>query len=568
MVKDKNTIFDGRFALTLQNLFYIKNKNCFTALFNWILFISFVFVTVLFSTSGGAKYNAVAAVISVAISFYLFVVKKVQNRMLVNLEYSKGLIWFSIVITAFAQIRFGEFFHKAYMTEYTEYFVKFGIAEQQRAISTVLTVITCLMSFTAICICLYFVYSKVLYSIKTLFRTFDKTDKRALKVFSALFILLIIIAYSITYIFWGTCEIKGAGYDIIYTTDTGALFTMDCWLNVGAYENDLRQPLFGAFSAPFTAIPYAASKIMSFVPNLYPLLMAIEQAIILLITVSMITKMMKLQHTERAFAYVAMTLSFPVLLFSLNLEQYIFAVFWLILLIYSVTEREIASNKAVFIAATGSLLTSAVMLPLIYDKEKGIGKNILSIINTGFSFVAMCFLFGKGLCFVSIVSKLKELSEFSGKSVTLIQRLKQYSAFVRGCFVYPKSTIDGGRIFLNEATGFDFIGIALLVLTVVGFILNRKSIFAKISFAWVCFSFVMLALVGWGSAENGMILYTLYFGWAFCSLVIMLINKIPKYITVKRALMLTLIVAFAVCNLYGIFEIIKMGASVYSGAGL
>ena len=47
--------------------------------------------------------------------------------------------------------------------------------------------------------------------------------------------------------------------------------------------------------------------------------------------------------------------------------------------------------------------------------------------------------------------------------------------------------------------------------------LRFGDFFSKICFAWVLFSVVLLAIVGYGASENGFILYSYYFSWAFIS---------------------------------------------------
>ena len=118
-----------------------------------------------------------------------------------------------------------------------------------------------------------------------------------------------------------------------------------------------------------------------------------------------------------------------------------------------------------------------------------------------------------------------------------------------------------GRSFQQTpATDFNLFGIGLLVLCIISFVLNRKNKFAKISFAWVAFSPVLLVLIGWGAKENGMILYTLYFGWAFISLFIMLINKIPKKLFVIKHVLYSISLLTLLCfNIRGYIEIIKFG---------
>ncbi|MBQ3759905.1 MAG: hypothetical protein IJJ91_02125 [Synergistaceae bacterium] len=42
---------------------------------------------------------------------------------------------------------------------------------------------------------------------------------------------------------------------------------------------------------------------------------------------------------------------------------------------------------------------------------------------------------------------------------------------------------------------------------------------------WLLYSFIILCVFGWGTAENGLILYSLYFSWAVFILMFSLVVK-------------------------------------------
>ena len=67
---------------------------------------------------------------------------------------------------------------------------------------------------------------------------------------------------------------------------------------------------------------------------------------------------------------------------------------------------------------------------------------------------------------------------------------------------------------------------------------------------WVVFSVIMLLLFGWGTKENGLILYALYFGWAFLVLLFQLLEKIEEKLHVR--FLLPFVTACAVAALLAI----------------
>ena len=98
-------------------------------------------------------------------------------------------------------------------------------------------------------------------------------------------------------------------------------------------------------------------------------------------------------------------------------------------------------------------------------------------------------------------------------------------------------------------------GIIILGLLIVSFIINRKEKIAQVSALWILYSFIILCLIGWGTKENGLILYSTYFAWAFYSLFILLIKKITKN---KRAFSIIMIIIIGIMFIFTSKELINI----------
>ena len=82
---------------------------------------------------------------------------------------------------------------------------------------------------------------------------------------------------------------------------------------------------------------------------------------------------------------------------------------------------------------------------------------------------------------------------------------------------------------------------------------------------WVIFSFVLLGIIGWGVPENGLILYTFYFGWSFICLTYKAIRSLLKrYNKLQNIPIIVSIITMLVYNFYGIYQIIEFGIKYYS----
>ena len=215
------------------------------------------------------------------------------------------------------------------------------------------------------------------------------------------------------------------------------------------------------------------------------------------------------------------------------IEQYIIAYFWLIFAAYSSTEQRRASVIAVS-AAGGTLLTSLAFLPLAYDAEtdgKGVKPFLTAMMKAVLGFLTLFLAFGRLDTLMGFGKKAGILASFAGGG-SITERANQFLSFITSCFAAPDAAVDTvtyghaswqltGRNIVNT----DWAGAVILLLCLISLILNRRDKAVRIAGAWAGFSVLLLLVVGWGAPENGMILYTLYFGWSFLILLFRLVER-------------------------------------------
>lgn len=208
-----------------------------------------------------------------------------------------------------------------------------------------------------------------------LWRESDFTERLFLLGAGCLLSMMIVLTYMCTQAFYGA-HINGGwfNFDLIYSADSGYLVHQDVFRDVGAEQNDLRQPLFGVFAMPFAQTAWLVSRVLFFLPNSYVTVSQILQMLLFVVSMVLLSRMMGLRGAEKAMFLGLLCVSYPVLIFTLTVEQYLFAVSWLILLIY--LEREPVAQSTAYIAATGSLLTTGILFPLVtWDRDfKGSAK--------------------------------------------------------------------------------------------------------------------------------------------------------------------------------------------------
>jgi hypothetical protein len=326
-------------------------------------------------------------------------------------------------------------------------------------------------------------------------------------------------------------------YNVIYTSDSSSLIGGNAFFNVNHEENDIRQPLFAVFAIPFSSIAMIFSKVLFFIPNSYALNIAIFQVLLLGVSILLLSRMITRNTITGYLFFVFTSLTYTFLLFSVMIEQFVFPFFWLTICLYATFYKE-NDVDFYFIAAFGSLLTSIALFPLIIKEIDftNASKRLLTII---FGFVGGMVIFNRQYILVTAVSDIQQLMDFYGASISIQSRLLQYINFVSGVFFAPTAAVDyisyeHISYQLLPVNSINWLGIYILIVSFLGFALNNKSILAQVCLGWEIYSFLILCLVGWGTAENGLIIYSLYFGWAFIVLVFMAINSILDRIHIRQ----------------------------------
>lgn len=328
-----------------------------------------------------------------------------------------------------------------------------------------------------------------------------------------LYFLLIIWAYGNTTAFYGS------GYnDVIYGSDSYTLTSSNVWLSLFQRQNDLRQPLYMLTAAPFMGIAYILGIILNcFYVNGLAIAYAFVQALLLVWSIWLLSHLISDNDIIRSLIILILSVSYPAIVFSLCLEQYVSSFFWLIMAVVAVMYDQKKADLMIIGAANG-LLTSAFLV--VGKKAKSFVEWFQSAFKCGMMFLLTLFAFGRADIFLNIKANLAEIFQHTGKKLTIVDKAYQYSKFVEDCFVgqpaVEKVHNSGFLIWgSSEPNTINVVGIIIIVLIVVAVIWNRDSLLCKISASWIGFSVLLLCVLGWGTSSNALFLYSLYFSWAF-----------------------------------------------------
>lgn len=385
--------------------------------------------------------------------------------------------------------------------------------------------------------------------------------------------LLLVLLGIVTAVFLRTDAFYGTNYpyDIVYTSDSHILVQNNAYLWISNDQNDLRQPLFAVFSAPFLGLSYLISTLFSAPAPVNALLMNYPQILLLFLANFLLAKILGLSGWKRAGVMLLLTFAYPTLLFSFMMEQYILAYFFLIFFLYSVLANQ--PDAVSFCGAGGTLLTSVITLPLMSGKNPRLDWNgwFQDVLNSLIRFVIFLLAFSRLDIILNAAGSLAELKRFAGEALSLFAKLCQYTAFVSGCLWAPAAQVAEnawGNISwqLAQAQTLNIAGIGILLLCVLSVALNRRDPLSCFAGFWVAFSALVLLVAGWGTQENGLILYSLYFGWAFPVLLYRLTERVGAMLSIPYLAGISSIIGSAILlaiNAPAMAELIAFAMDAY-----
>ena len=111
---------------------------------------------------------------------------------------------------------------------------------------------------------------------------------------------------------------------------------------------------------------------------------------------------------------------------------------------------------------------------------------------------------------------------------------------------------------------YSLLGLLILGQCILSVIQNRKDRPSQLAGFWLGFSLLVLVVLGWGTQENGLILYALYFGWAVWVLLFRLLQKLDDRIPHLTAIAGILILgALAIWNLPAMGKLVSFALTYY-----
>lgn len=422
---------------------------------------------------------------------------------------------------------------------------------------------------------LLFIYLLTLFLLSEVYKIIKDTNLiKTLSISEIAFYLAIIIFYAafIILVFLRTDAFYGKelSFDVIYTSDSSSLMNNNVYMNIYHSENDIRQPLFALFAAPFLGIWYLLGSVLFNSDIAKAVLMDIGQFILLFFSNFLICKMVCKNSKQRIALMLLISCTYTTVLFSLMIEQYIVTFFWLVLATYRIIQNK--EDKITLYGASGTLLTSGLLFPISAFVISTDAKSVIvRVFKIGIGFILLLIASGRLDVILNAISQLKTLSSFGGNSLTFVDKIIQYTFFLRNLFLGPMAGVYTNALGnvswqLDTPESLSVLGLCVIALCILSCIINKKIDIVKFSTLWAIYSFILLVIIGWGTNENGLILYSLYFGWPYIVLIYHLFLNLENKFKVKDlsiVICIFIAIILIVYNYKYIYDMINFASSFY-----
>ena len=355
--------------------------------------------------------------------------------------------------------------------------------------------------------------------------------------------------------------------DVLFTSDSRYIAGGNAYQYLWHSENDIRQPLFAAFAAPFVSFVHVPAALFGLPLSVTQILVDSVQIVMMIIADLLLAKMMGLSGIRRICFVVLLFCTHTHLMFMLVMEQYIVAYFWLILCLYLASGKH-KERLFALTGAGGTLLTGMAVLPFVSGNSpvREFRSWFRDVVSQGLIFLLAMLAMCRFDVLVNLVSGLAGLAGFAGNNITWTDKLYQYTHFIADHFTAPDITVSGTSYLQSPSVSVSIAGIIIFAAALAGGIICRKDKAARTALCWLGYSAAVLLIMGWGTAENGLILYELYFGWPLAVLLYMFADRI--FTKLKCGVLLPITAAILsgtllFINIPAIFMMISFAADNY-----
>lgn len=342
----------------------------------------------------------------------------------------------------------------------------------------------------------------------------DGKIRREYLLFSLVFSVVVVICYSMKP-GWYT------SFDRIYSLDSGSLVG-NLYGNPEFIEPP--HPLYGIIGFPISTAIQGIGAL--FVPQVYDSLFFAIGIQLICVQAILWSGLLLQRMTKHAYIFQLYCCTNAVLLYSIALEKYQLAAFFVVLYVYLRLENREGSDTAV-VLASGTMLTSAWIGILellgsdtIVNKLKRVARILLWA-------VVVMIVSGHFLFFHQEMFYLFGMHQEFAEDIPMLGRLQAVFWMIQSAFV-PLNAVEDAKyiVWRDVTTGWSIIGIACFVIMIYGFLRKYKERLYQIAFVWVVLAFVLFVPLNWAVIETP--LFNILFLWAMLLLLVEGLDGILK----------------------------------------
>ena len=371
---------------------------------------------------------------------------------------------------------------------------------------------------------------RLIFRMLTVFlRQMDRYEKIISMVFLAAVFVALLVTYMQTSIFSNCFYINPKG-DITYRAvdtllDTDSPYVLHNMMDIR--DVNARHIIYKILQLPITIPATLLSLLFAARDQAFALMMCLTASMELLLTALMAARLAK----ER-FLLPLLLCSYPYLLYSMVYERNQLAV---LLLLVTVT-LNLGDNrdsygelgKLASVGAAAGVTTTSALIGLFVLREKSVRVYLQKGLTMIALLIGMVLMAGKAKLFLSLDFAYESFMAHSNTVISFGSRLLHYTESVRSMLfpshVYVESVVEYGatqiQAVFNTVNRMDFylsiIGIAVIILALIGFFVHRKNTFAKACLGWCGCHVLIFPVLGFSGTTY--LLHAVMFSWAYLSL--------------------------------------------------
>lgn len=375
---------------------------------NWYLTVSMIAFYLLNIRTSEIQYSF----LSISIFVFILVTSQFNSLFSIVKKSNKYLNLYSFLSTLGICFYLNDLFcNNIENSILSNFFLKYNIQFNYTVIGIVLTLISSIVIFLGI-------QAITKYLINLLKNVFTDISKKEWFFYGILFLLIVIY---VVFVSINTTISYGVG-DALYTSDSDGLVLGNAYLNIYHSENDMRQPLFAVFAMPFIGIAYLFSLVLPNLVFVKPLCINLIQIVMLLATTIILSKLLNFNAVERVLFVILSFCTYTFLLFTIMMEQYIVAYFWLITFIYLVVNQK--QDVLALSATSGTLVTGLILSPFIVNHFhwKDYKEIVSKITKCVLTFVMLIIIFNRIDILEDIFFKERIYESFVDENITILDK--------------------------------------------------------------------------------------------------------------------------------------------------